>query len=318
MKLVIQIPAYNEAAALPATLAALPRALPGFDSVEWLVIDDGSADDTAAVARAAGARHVVRLPRHLGLARAFAAGLEAALAAGADFVVNTDADNQYRADDIPALLAPLLAGEADLAIGARPIEAIAEFSPAKRRLQRLGSALVRRLSGLDVADATSGFRAFTRSAAARTQVFDDFTYTLETILQAGQNGLAVVSVPVRVNPAVRPSRLMRGTGHYLWRSALTLVRVHALYRPLVFFSGLGLGVFGAGFLLGCRFLWHYALGRGQGMVQSVVLASLLMGSGLALAVVALIADLISINRRLLERVHHRLDRLEGRPPAPPR
>ncbi len=306
MKLVIQIPAYNEEGNLAAALTALPREIEGCDQVEWLVVDDGSTDGTAEVARAAGADHVIKLPQHSGLAAAFSAGIEAALAQGADFIVNTDADNQYVADDIPALLAPLLNQRADVVVGARPIETISSFPASKKRLQRWGSAVVRIISGTRVKDATSGFRAFTRSAASRLNVFNRHTYTLETLVQAGQAGFAISSVPIRVNPPVRPSRLVSTNSGYVLRSALTLIRMFIIYRPMFFFATLGAGVFTGGFLIGLRFLIYYLEGDGSGKIQSLILAALLMGSGLTLAVVAVIADLISINRRLIEDVQRRM------------
>ena len=314
VKVVIQIPCFDEEETLPRTLAALPRTLPGVDRVEWLVVDDGSRDETSEVARRHGVDHVVRLRRNQGLARAFVVGLRASLAAGADVVVNTDADNQYRAEDIEALVRPILEGEADMVVGSRPIEAIEEFSSLKKVLQRLGSRVVRRLSGTSVEDATSGFRALSREAAARINVFNDYTYTLETLIQAGQDGLAVVSVPVRTNPATRPSRLVRSIPDYLGRSALTLVRIFMTYRPFPFFAVPGAVSFGAGFLLGLRFLFYYLQGQGEGHVQSVVLASLLLGTGFFLVVLGLLADLIAVNRSLLEKVDAHLWELKGRRP----
>jgi glycosyltransferase involved in cell wall biosynthesis len=312
LKLVIQIPAYNEAENLGATLDALPRTVPGFDTVEFLVIDDGSDDDTAAVARKHGSNTVVQLPTHSGLAAAFSAGIEAALGRGADVIVNTDADNQYCAEDIPALVRPILAEAADVVVGARPIEAIASFPPWKKRLQRWGSAVVRIMSGTTVEDATSGFRAFSREAALRLNVFNRHTYTLETLIQTGQTGFGITSIPVRVNPPVRPSKLVHSHAGYVVRSALTLIRMFVIYRPMLFFASLGVMTFGTGFLVGLRFLGYYLAGEGDGKVQSVILAALLMGSGLTLAVVAVVADLIAINRRLIEDVQRRVRQLDSR------
>ncbi|MEZ4387391.1 MAG: glycosyltransferase family 2 protein [Candidatus Krumholzibacteriia bacterium] len=316
MKLIIQIPCFNEEAALPATLAALPRAVAGCDQVEWLVIDDGSTDGTAAVARANGVDHVVVLPRNRGLAHAFTTGLEACLARGADVIVNTDADNQYCADDIPLLVGPILRGEADLVVGERPISDIAHFSPIKKLLQRLGSAVVRVLSRTDVRDAPSGFRALSREAAFKLNVFSEYTYTLETLIQAGQKSMAVVSVPIRVNGETRPSRLVAGLGSYVQRSVVTMVRIFITYRPLRFFMTTGLAVFLAGFALGLRFLYYYATGAGEGKIQSTILAALLMGTGAFLCVMGLVVDLIAVNRQLLEKLQWRLARLEARGPAP--
>jgi glycosyltransferase involved in cell wall biosynthesis len=309
-KLVIQVPCFNEAQTLPATLRDLPRQVPGFAVVEWLVVDDGSEDDTATVARAAGVDHVVRLPRHRGLAAAFAAGLEAALDAGADVIVNTDADNQYRASDIPALCAPILRGEADIVVGARPIGATPHFSPIKKLLQRLGSWVVRQASGTDIPDAPSGFRAFRADAARRLKVFNSYSHTLETIIQAGQMGMAVVSVPVGTNEALRTSRLMRSTVGYVGRQALTIVRIFMTYRPFAFFAVPGVVAFLGGLLLGVRFLSFFFTGNGSGHVQSLILAALLMGTGFFLIVTGLLADLMAVNRQLLESVDWRLKQLE--------
>ncbi len=314
MKLIIQIPCFDEEAALPATLADLPRAVPGFDVVEWLVIDDGSTDRTAAVARELGVDHVVSLPRNRGLANAFTTGLEACLARGADVIVNTDADNQYCADDIPLLVAPILRGEADLVIGERPIADIAHFSPIKKLLQRLGSSVVRVLSRTDVRDAPSGFRAVSREAALKLNVFSEYTYTLETIIQAGQKSMAVAGVPIRVNGETRPSRLVEGLGSYVKRSVVTMVRIFITYRPLRFFMTAGLIVFTAGFALGLRFLYYYATGTGEGKIQSTILAALLMGTGAFLGVMGLVVDLIAVNRKLLEKLQWRLARLEAQQP----
>ncbi len=311
MKLIIQIPCYNEAASLPATLRDLPRKLAGFDQVEWLVVDDGSTDDTEAVASMVGVDHVVRLPQNMGLARAFAAGLEAAVEQGADIIVNTDADNQYCADDIDKLVEPLLRGRADIVVGARPVATIEHFSPLKKLLQKWGSGVVRFLSRTSVADAPSGFRAFTRDAAQRLNVFSQYTYTLETLIQAGQNGMTVLSVPIRVNGETRPSRLVKGIGSYVKRSVLTMLRMFVVYRPLTVFMWMGALVGGVGLALGLRFVIFFLMGQGDGHVQSVILSALLMGAGLLLAVVALLADLISVNRRLLEKTNWRLARLEA-------
>jgi len=305
MKVVIQIPCLDEAESLPVTLAALPKSLPGVDEIEILVIDDGSRDETAAVARAHGVDEILRHPQRQGLARAFTSGLGAALERGADVIVNTDADNQYRGEDIARLVEPILAGRADLVIGARPIESIAEWGPWKKRLQRLGSWVVWRLAGVNVEDAPSGFRAMSRRAALRMNVFSEYTYTLETILQAGQAGLAVESVPVRVNPPLRPSRLMRSTTSYVLRSIVTILRVFVTYRPFRFFVALGVLVFGAGVLLGGRFLVLFALGGGQGHVQSLILAAILLLIGFQLGVVGVLADLIAVNRKLLEDIQRR-------------
>ena len=312
MKLVIQIPCRNEEASIGVTLAALPRKLPGIDVIEWLVVDDGSTDGTVEAARAGGVDHVVSFPRHRGLAKAFMAGLQAALAAGADVIVNTDGDNQYSAASIPDLVAPILAGKADIVVGSRPIGEIEHFSPLKKFLQRLGSWLVRLASNTQIEDAPSGFRAFSRDAAMRINVFSEYTYTLETIIQAGQKGMAVMAVSVKTNPPVRPSRLVRSVPQYLLLSMATIIRIFVTYRPLRFFTILGLVFFTPGFLLGLRFLYYYLTNRGVGHVQSVILSGLLMGAGFLLMVIALVVDLIAVNRVLLENVDVRLRRIEER------
>jgi glycosyltransferase involved in cell wall biosynthesis len=288
----------------------LPRHLPGIDAVEWLVVDDGSTDGTAEVARRHGADHVVRLPVNRGLARAFTTGVEAALRAGADIIVNTDADNQYRAADIPALIAPILAGEADMVIGARPIDDMAHFSRVKKLLQRAGSRVVQLASSTRVPDAPSGFRAFSRQAALQINVFNNYTYTLETIIQAGQKGLTVISVPVRVNPDLRPSRLVRSLPQYLGLSALTIARIFVTYRPLRFFFAIAALLGLAGGLIGMRFLVEFAGGHGQGHVQSLILTAILLIGAMLFFTLGLLADLISVNRRLLEELRTRLARLE--------
>lgn len=309
MKLIIQLPCFNEATDLPAALASLPRRVAGFSSVEWLVIDDGSVDDTSKAAREAGVDHVIRHTKNRGLARAFETGLATALALGADVIVNTDADNQYCADDIPALTAPILRGEADIVIGERPIGSVEHFSRSKKLLQRSGSMVVRVVSGTRVTDAPSGFRAFSRVAARQMRVFSNYTYTLETIIQAGQKGLAVKSVPIRVNGPTRKSRLVKSIPSYVQRSIGTIFRIFITYRPFRFFATVAL-IFGVpGALLGLRFLYHYAVGQGQGMIQSLLLATLLVGVAFLLFVAGLLADLIAVNRNLLERTDLELKQL---------
>jgi glycosyltransferase involved in cell wall biosynthesis len=309
-KLIVQIPCYNEEESLPVTLSALPRAVPGVDEVEWLVIDDGSEDGTAEVAARSGVDHIVRLPRHQGLARAFVAGLEASLRAGADIIVNTDADNQYCAEDIPKLIEPILNGEAQIVVGARPINEMRQFSAAKKLLQRAGSWATRIISRTDVQDAPSGFRALSREAAMKLHVFNEYTYTIETIIQAGQKGMSITSVPVRTNKDLRPSRLVRSLPGYLNRQILTMLRIFMTYKPFRFFAVQGLILFSGGFVISLRFLYFYFSDRGSGHIQSLILAALLMGTGFFLAVVGLIADLISVNRKLLEGVDWRLKKVE--------
>ncbi len=309
-KLIIQIPCYNEEATLAVTLSALPREMPGVDRVEWLVIDDGSEDGTVAVAEREGVDHIVRLPRHQGLARAFVAGLDACLKAGADVIVNTDADNQYCADDIPKLVAPILSGEAQIVVGARPISEIKHFSPGKKILQRGGSWITRVISKTDVEDAPSGFRAISREAAMKLHVFNEYTYTIETIIQAGQKGMAIMSVPIRTNKELRPSRLVKSLTGYMNRQLLTMLRIFITYKPFRFFATQGLILFVAGFLISLRFIYFYVSGDGSGHIQSLILSALLMGMGLFLTIVGLLADLISVNRKLLEGLDWRLKTME--------
>jgi glycosyltransferase involved in cell wall biosynthesis len=305
MKLIIQIPCYNESETLPVTLAALPRSVPGFDNVEWLVIDDGSTDDTVRVAKEAGADYIVRHNRNQGLARAFMTGIRECIRLGADVIVNTDADNQYCADDISALTHPVLNGLADLVVGARPIDSIRHFSPMKKILQKIGSRVVRIVSRTSVEDVTSGFRAFSRKAAGQFVVFSNYTYTLETLIQAGLNNMSVVSIPVRVNQNLRPSRLIKSVPVYIFKSLATIVRIFVIYRPFRFFAAIGLILFGVGFLLGIRFLYYYLAGHGGGHIQSLVLASVLLGMGFQVIMVAFVTDLLASYRVLLEKISFR-------------
>jgi glycosyltransferase involved in cell wall biosynthesis len=305
MKLIIQIPCLNEAETLPLALADLPRRVEGFDSVEWLVIDDGSSDGTADVARAHGVDHVVRLPVNRGLARAFMAGLEASLEAGADVIVNTDADNQYRASCIPALVEPILAGRAQMVVGARPIADIPTFSPLKKLLQRLGSWTVRVASGTSIPDAPSGFRAYTREAALQLYVHNAYTYTLETIIQAGRKGIALESVPVEVNGELRPSRLMKSTADYIRRSIFTIVRIFVVYKPLRFFTFLAFATALPGLIGIARFLVYWAAGQGGGHVQSLILSGALVAIAAIFQMGGLMADVVAANRRLLEDIRAR-------------
>lgn len=309
--LVIQIPCHNEEEVLPRVLADLPRHVVGIDRIIVLVIDDGSADRTVAIARAHGAE-VVQLPVQRGLARAFVAGLDRAVQLGADVVVNTDGDHQYRGEDIAALVAPVLDGRADLVVGARPVGAIASFSPIKKLLQRMGSAATRAVSGTTVEDAPSGFRAMSREAAMRLHVFNRYTYTVETIIQAGRKGMRVLSVPVGVNAVTRPSRLVRGSGSYVLRQLNVMVRVFVTYKPFRFFAVPGLIIGTLGVMLLSRFLWFYVTAGGAGHIQSVIVGALLSGAGLFLVVIGLLADLIAVNRQLLEDVEWRIRRMEHR------
>ncbi|MEO8364593.1 MAG: glycosyltransferase family 2 protein [Pseudoxanthomonas sp.] len=301
MKLVIQIPCLNESGTLAIAINDLPRNVAGFDQVEWLVIDDGSSDGTADLALQLGVDHVVRHPVNRGLATAFMTGLDTALRAGADVIVNTDADNQYDASYIPVLTAPILDGTADIVIGARPIADTEHFSWIKKRLQHLGSWAVRMASKTDVIDAPSGFRAISRSAAIKLNVFNPYTYTIETIIQAGLSNLRVKSIPVKTNPDLRPSRLVKSISSYVRRSLITILRVFITYRPLYFFFVFSLAVSIPGLILGLRFLYFYWTGSGVGHVQSLILASLLVILGALIALCGLLADLISVNRKLLEK-----------------
>ena len=305
MKLIIQIPCYNEAETLPITLATLPRSIPGFDKVEWLVIDDGSTDDTVRAAKEAGVDYIVRHTRNRGLAGAFIRGIRECIRLGADVIVNTDADNQYCADDITALTRPVLDGSADLVVGARPIDSISHFSLPKKILQKVGSWVVRIVSRTSVDDVTSGFRAFSRNAARQFLVFNNYTYTVETIIQAGLKNMSVVSIPVRVNQDLRPSRLIKSVPVYIFKSFTTIVRIFILYRPFRFFIAIGLLLFGLGFLVGFRFLYYYFTGYGGGHIQSLILASVLLGIGFQTIMVALVADLLASNRTLLEEIRFR-------------
>ena len=302
MKLIIQIPCLNEAETLPETLKVLPRQVAGFSAVEWLVVDDGSQDGTSEVAKSLGVDHVVRHKRNKGLSRAFASGLDESVRLGADVIVNTDADNQYEARDIPKLVAPILEGRADIVIGARPIDTHQHFSFTKKLLQKLGSWVVRQVSHTDIPDTTSGFRALTAEAARQTVVFNEYTYTLETIIQAGHRKLAITSVPIRINSVTRPSRLFRSIPAYIKKSAIVIVRVYVLYRPFHFFGVIGTVLLGCGSLIGLRFLYYYFTGSGAGHVQSLILMSILLGMGFQVILTAFVADLFSANRKILEEI----------------
>lgn len=312
MKLIIQIPCLNESETLGIALADLPREVPGFEQVEWLVIDDGSTDNTADLARQLGVDHVVRHPVNRGLAAAFMTGLDACLRLGADVVVNTDADNQYEAEDIPKLTHPILVGEADMVIGARPIDDTEHFSWIKKKLQRLGSWAVRVASKTDVADAPSGFRAISRETAMRLNVFNAYTYTLETIIQAGLSNLRVLSVPIRTNADLRPSRLVKSIGSYVKRSLLTILRVFAIYRPLALFVWPAVLLLGIGVIAGLRFVYFYFTGDGGGHIQSVIFSALSLILGSLALMLGLLAEMIAVNRKLMERINMRMQRIEFR------
>lgn len=306
MKLIIQIPCYNEAQILPKTLKQIPREVNGFDRVEILVVDDGSSDDTAIVARQAGADHIVHLSRHLGLAQAFTQGLNACLRLGADVIVNTDADNQYHAEDIHKLVQPILAGTAEMVIGDRGVRTVKHFPAHKRVLQTLGSKVVSATAGFEIPDATSGFRALTRKVAMETMVLSNYSYTLETLIQAGARHVRVAFVPIDTNPPERPSRLFSSVRHYLVNSTVTIMRSFAMYRPLRIFTTISAVMLLAGFAIGARFLIAYFQGTGAGMIQSLILAAVLLIVGFVTFLIGLIADLVSFNRKILEEVLFRL------------
>ena len=316
MKLVVQIPCYNEENTLAEALASIPREIEGIDCVETLVIDDGSADRTSEVARASGADHVVRFRRNKGLAQGFMAGLDAALRVGADVLVNTDADNQYSGADIPRLIAPILAGKADMVIGDRSVGTLAHFSWTKQRLQTLGSWVVRKVSGTRLPDTTSGFRALTREAALRINIVSEFTYTLESIIQAGKKRLAVTHVPISSSPT-RPSRLFASPWEYVKRSAVTILRIYTTYEPLKVFALLGSTLLTAGLLLGLRYAYFWWHGAVRGHVQSAVLSVLLLILGFQTLQWGMMADLIANNRKLLEDLLYRIRSRDVGAAAPP-
>lgn len=310
-KLIIQIPCFNEAETLPQTIADLPRSVAGFDAVEWLVIDDGSTDNTSEVAVGLGVHHIVRHRRNRGLARAFLTGLDEALKQGADVIVNTDADNQYDASFIPAITAPVLAGDADIVIGERPIESIPEFSGIKKRLQRLGSAVVRRFSGTTIADAASGFRAFNRDAALRLNVFGRYTYTLETLIQAGWEGLEVRAVRIGVNPQTRPSRLVKSSAQYVRRSASTIVRGFAIYQPFRFFITVAAVPFALAIALGVRWLAYFILtDTYRSRLPSLLIAVTLLLIAALLVMVAFLGEITAASRHLLAEIRFETRRAE--------
>lgn len=310
MKLIIQIPCYNEAETLEIALNDLPKHIDGIDEIEYLIINDGSKDNTVKVARNWGVHYVVNFKQNKGLAKGFMAGLDACLRNGADIIVNTDADNQYVGEDIEKLVRPILNGEADMVIGERPIDQTEHFSPLKKKLQHLGSWVVRKASKTDIPDAPSGFRAYSREAAMRMNVVNEYTYTLETIVQAGRNRMALTSVPIRTNGELRPSRLFSSMFGYVKKSMLTIVRAFMMYKPLMFFTTLGsvLSLIGVG--LGIRFLAYFFAGAGAGHIQSLILASMMIILGVQTIIVGLQGDIIAANRKLLEDIQYHVRKID--------
>ncbi|MCI9060282.1 MAG: glycosyltransferase family 2 protein [Lachnospiraceae bacterium] len=310
MKLIIQIPCYNEAETLEIALNDLPKQIDGIDKIEYLIINDGSKDNTVEVAKNWGVNYVVDLKRNKGLAKGFMAGLDACLRNGADIIVNTDADNQYCADDIEKIVRPILEGKTDIVIGARPVDDTEHWSPLKKKLQHFGSWVVRKASRSDIPDAPSGFRAYSREAAMRLNVVNEYTYTLETIVQAGRSKIAMESVPIRTNAELRPSRLFSSMFGYVKKSMLTILRAFMMYRPLMVFSVIGSIIFAIGLAIGVRFLVYYFGGSGAGHMQSLILASTLMLLGFQTFIVGLLADIISANRKILEDVQYHVRKLD--------
>jgi glycosyltransferase involved in cell wall biosynthesis len=306
MKLIIQIACYNEEATLPETLKALPKNLEGIDKIEILIVNDGSTDQTLAVAKKHGVDHILSFKKNQGLARSFMAGINECLKQGADIIVNTDGDNQYCADDIPKLVKPILEGKADMVVGARPISRIKHFSFTKKIMQKIGSWLVRRVSHTEVQDAPSGFRAIARNAALKLNVFNTFTYTHETIIQAGLKNMVILNVPIRVNTVKRPSRLFKSLPLYIIRSFIAILRMLVVYRPFRFFFTIGAIFLFAGLIFGARYLYFLIIGQGGGHIQSVILSGVLIGISFQMMLVAFIADLLGVNRKLLEEIQYRL------------
>ncbi len=310
IKLIIQIPCYNEEQTLPVTLAALPQEIPGIDVIETLIIDDGSTDATVDVAKSLGVDHIRHHVHNQGLANTFIDGLQVALQYKADIIVNTDADNQYQGADIPRLVKPILHGEADIVVGDRGMQTHPYFSPSKRFLQQLGSWIVGLAAGVSVPDATSGFRALSRDAALQTLVLSNYSYTLETLIQAGARRMAIKYVPIRVNPQTRPSRLMKNVTHFMTNSIATIIRASTMYRPLRFFLFLGSVLFAAGLVLGIRFLYFYITGTGAGHIQSLILTAILLILGFQTSLIGLLADLVGFNRKIQEETLYRLRKIE--------
>lgn len=311
MKLIIQIPCYNEANTLTIALNALPKQIQGIDVIEILIINDGSTDNTLAIARKWGVHHIVNFTKNQGLAKGFMAGIDRSLKEGADIIVNTDADNQYNAEDIQKIIKPILENKADIVVGSRPINEIEHFSFIKKILQKVGSWVVRAASKTDIEDAPSGFRAISRDAAMRLNVFNEYTYTLETIIQAGQKNMAIISIPIRVNEDLRPSRLVKSISSYVRKSIGTIIRIFITYRPVKVFSIFGGILFFSGFLLGLRWLILYYMGSERTHIPSLVLAAILMLSGFMSILAGILSDLIATNRKLLEEIQYRVRNLEN-------
>ena len=307
MKLIIQIPCYNEAETLAFALKSLPRELDGIDEIRWLIINDGSDDNTVAVAKECGVDYVVNFIQNRGLAKGFMAGIKECIKQGADIIINTDADNQYEAKDIPKLIKPILDSKAEYVIGERPISQTKHFSLMKKMLQKIGSWVVRKASNTHIPDAPSGFRAMSRECAKRLNVYNEYTYTLETIIQAGQKNFAITSVPIRTNEDLRPSKLVSSIPSYIKKSIITIVRIFVVYQPFKFFMSIAIVLFGIGFILGLRFLYYWVTGDGAGHIQSVILSGVLIGMGFQTGLIAFMADLLSVNRKLLEEIKVKSD-----------
>lgn len=311
MKLIIQIPAYNEEISLPLTLSSIKREYEGIDRVEILVIDDGSTDRTKYIAEDYGVEHILSLKGNMGLAKAFTLGLQRCIEEGADIIVNIDADNQYNADDIDKLIWPIVNNQADIVIGTRPIDRIKHFSFLKKFLQKVGSKTVRLLSSTGTEDAPSGFRAFSRKAAMMMNVFDNYTYTIETIMQSKAKGLTIECVPIRTNSGFRKSKLVKNIFSYVKNSAFTVLRMFIIYRPFRFFAIIGGFLFLLGCLIWLRFFWYFLHGSGNGNLQSLIFSTILIVVGFQTAILGVIADLLGINRKLIEDVQIRVKRLEN-------
>ena len=310
MKLIIQIPCYNEAETLEIALNGLPKQIDGIDTIEYLIINDGSKDNTVEVAKNWGVHHIVNFKQNKGLAKGFMAGIDEALRQGADIVVNTDADDQYCGADIEKIVRPILDGKADIVIGARPIDETEHFSPLKKKLQHFGSWVVRKASKTDIPDAPSGFRAYSREAALQLNVVNEYTYTLEQIVQAGRNKIAIMSVPIRTNAELRPSRLFSSMFGYVKKSMLTIIRSYVMYKPLQFFMILGSVPVIAGIILGIRFLIRFFMGNGSGNIQSLILVSLLITIGVMMWVIGILADTIAANRKIMQDVQMRVRKMD--------